>query len=94
VIEAIKRSKQASDVAFSPGHGAPSHLELVAASGIGALIGVAFLVLTLLGLQVVAWMFLGLTMTGALTHVGLVAAGRSGLLSVGAGGCSGDDPTD
>ena len=86
VIEATKKSKPASDIKFTTGHGAPSHPELVAAAGIGALIGVGFLVLILLKLPVLAWILLGLTMTGALAHVGLVAAGRSGLLRVGAGG--------
>jgi hypothetical protein len=86
VIEATKKRKLASDVHSCTGHRALSHLELLAASGIGALLGVAFLVLTLVGLPVLAWMLLGLTMTGALAHIGLVAAGRSGLLNVGAGG--------
>ena len=85
VIEATKKRKLPSDIQSSIGHGAPSHLELLAASGIGALLGVAFLVLTLVGLPVLAWTLLGLTMTGALAHIGLVAAGRSGLLNAGAG---------
>jgi hypothetical protein len=86
VIEATKKSKLASDIEFRTGHGAPSHPELVAAAAIGALIGVGFLVLILLELPVLAWILLGVAMTGALAHVGLVAAGRSGLLRIGAGG--------
>jgi hypothetical protein len=85
VIEATKTRKLASDVQSRTGHRALSHLELPAASGVGALLGVGFVVLTLVGLPVLAWMLLGLTMTGALAHIGLVAAGRSGLLGVGAG---------
>ena len=85
VIEATRKRKLPSYIQSSIGPGAPSHLELLAASGIGALLGVAFLVLTLVGLPVLAWTLLGLTMTGALAHIGLVAAGRSGLLNVGAG---------
>jgi hypothetical protein len=85
VIGATKQRKLASDVQSRTGHPALIHLELPAASGVGALLGVAFLVLTVVGLPVLAWTLLGLTMTGAFAHIGLVVAGRSGLPSIGAG---------
>jgi hypothetical protein len=86
VIEATKKSKLAPEAQPGNGHGAPSHPELLAASGIGALIGLGFLVLTVLGHSLLAWILLGLAMVGALVHIGLVAVGRSGLLSFAAGG--------
>lgn len=65
------------------GFGAPIRPKLLAAMGAGALLGVAFLILTLLGLQVLAWSLLVVAMTSALVDIVLIAAGFPGLFSLG-----------
>ena len=56
---------------------------LVAAVGVGTLIGIAFLILTLVGLPILAWAVLGSAMILALTDTALVAVGASGLVAFG-----------
>ena len=63
----------------APAKGKPAavkHHPLGGAAAIGALLGVAFLALTLAGVPVLAWMLLGAVATTALVDLARTAAGR------------------
>jgi hypothetical protein len=55
---------------------AGKHHPLGGAAAVGALLGVAFLALTLAGVPVLAWMLLGAVATTALVDIARTAAGR------------------
>jgi hypothetical protein len=58
--------------------------DLAAAFGVGTLVGSLFLVLTLIGLPVLAWAVLGLVLIWALTDTALIAVGVSRPIPFGA----------
>lgn len=82
-IEPTKLSSPDAGSKSKAGSGVAIRAKLLAAMGVGALLGIAFLILTLLGLRVLAWSLLIAAMTGALVDIILVAAGFPGLLSFG-----------
>jgi hypothetical protein len=76
-LDSHELDSQEKETKDGSNHGIPTHGNLAAAFGVGALIGSLFLILTLIGLSVLAWAVLGLVMVWALTDTALVALGAS-----------------